>query len=102
MLPDIEIARQTELLPIDDIAAKLGIGPEHLEHYGRVKAKISQDFCQHLETEPQSAQPLPQPQRAVLRRQPSRQRPERSPSAAGRRPPRARAPLPGSAVAQVA
>ena len=57
MLPDIEIARQTELLPIDDIAAKLGIGPEHLEHYGRVKAKISQDFCQHLETEPKSAQP---------------------------------------------
>jgi len=57
LLPDIEIARQTELLPIDDIAAKLGIGPEHLEHYGRVKAKISQDFCQHLETEPKSAQP---------------------------------------------
>ena len=57
MLPDIEIARQTELLPIDDIAAKLGIGPEHLEHYGCVKAKISQDFCQHLGTEPKSAQP---------------------------------------------
>ena len=48
MLPDIEIARQTELLPIDEIAAKLGIDTEHLEHYGRVKAKISQDYCQSL------------------------------------------------------
>ena len=48
MLPDIEIARQTELLPIDEVAAKLGIDSEHLEHYGRVKAKISQDYCQSL------------------------------------------------------
>ena len=48
MLPDIEIARQTDLLPIDAIAAKLGIDSEHLEHYGRVKAKISQDYCQSL------------------------------------------------------
>jgi formate--tetrahydrofolate ligase len=48
LLPDIEIARQTDLLPIDAIAAKLGIDSEHLEHYGRVKAKISQDYCQSL------------------------------------------------------
>ena len=48
MLPDIEIARQTDLLPIDAVAAKLGIDSEHLEHYGRVKAKISQDYCQSL------------------------------------------------------
>ena len=34
MLPDIEIARQTSLRPIDDVAAQLGIGSEHLEHYG--------------------------------------------------------------------
>ena len=52
MLPDIEIARQTALRPIDDVAAQLGIGSEHLEHYGRVKAKISQEFCQQLENEP--------------------------------------------------
>jgi formate--tetrahydrofolate ligase len=45
LLPDIEIARQTDLLPIDEIAAKLGIDANHLEHYGRDKAKISQDFC---------------------------------------------------------
>lgn len=48
MLPDIEIARQTDLLPIDAVAAKLGIDSEHLEHYGRVKAKISQDYCQSI------------------------------------------------------
>ncbi len=48
MLPDIEIARQTDLLPIDAVAAKLGIDSEHLEHYGRAKAKISQDYCQSL------------------------------------------------------
>jgi len=48
LLPDIEIARQTDLLPIDAIAAKLGIDSEHLEHYGRVKAKISQDYCQSI------------------------------------------------------
>ena len=45
MLPDIEIARQTDLLPIGDIAAKLGIDADYLDHYGRDKAKISLDFC---------------------------------------------------------
>ena len=48
MLPDIKIARQTDLLPIDAVAAKLGIDSEHLEHYGCAKAKISQDYCQSL------------------------------------------------------
>ena len=48
MLPDIVIARQTDLLPIDAVAAKLGIDSEHLEHYGCAKAKISQDYCQSL------------------------------------------------------
>mgnify|MGYP001370904902 FL=1 len=48
MLPDIKIARQTDLLPIDVVAAKLGIDSEHLEHYGCAKAKISQDYCHSL------------------------------------------------------
>ncbi len=48
MLPDIVIARQTDLLPIDAVAAKLGIDSEHLEHYGCAKAKISQDYCHSL------------------------------------------------------
>jgi formate--tetrahydrofolate ligase len=52
MLPDIEIARQTKLRPIDEVAAHLGINAEHLEHYGRDKAKISQDFCHSLADRP--------------------------------------------------
>ena len=42
---DIEIAQRAELLPIVEVAAKLGIGSEDLELYGRDKAKISLDFC---------------------------------------------------------
>ncbi len=54
MLPDIEIARQTQLLPIAEVATRLGIGPEHLEYYGLAKAKIAQEFCQSLENAPAS------------------------------------------------
>jgi formate--tetrahydrofolate ligase len=43
--PDIEIARRAKLLPIDQVGAKLGIGSEHLELYGRDKAKVALDFC---------------------------------------------------------
>ena len=41
MKTDIEIAREAKLLPIADIAAKLGIGEDDLEFYGRYKAKVS-------------------------------------------------------------
>lgn len=40
---DLEIAQQTPLKPIDDIAQQAGIAPEHLEHYGRHVAKVSLD-----------------------------------------------------------
>ncbi len=40
MLTDVEIAQQATLQPIDAIAAKLGLGVEALEHYGRYKAKL--------------------------------------------------------------
>ena len=43
-LSDIDIARVAEKKPIGDIAAKLGIGPENLEYYGKLKAKISPEF----------------------------------------------------------
>lgn len=39
-LDDITIARQTPLLPIEDIAAKIGIAPQSLYRYGPHKAKI--------------------------------------------------------------
>jgi formate--tetrahydrofolate ligase len=40
MLTDIQIAQAAKLQPIQDIAARLGIGPEDLDPYGRTKAKI--------------------------------------------------------------
>ncbi|HLA85008.1 MAG TPA: formate--tetrahydrofolate ligase [Thermoguttaceae bacterium] len=38
--PDIEIARAAKMLPIDEIAAKVGLNGKDLEHYGSVKAKV--------------------------------------------------------------
>ncbi len=43
MLSDIEIAQGAKMLPIKEIAAKLGIGEEDIEQYGRYKAKIGAD-----------------------------------------------------------
>jgi formate--tetrahydrofolate ligase len=45
MKQDIEIAREAELRPIYEIAAKMGIPEEALEPYGKDKAKISLEFC---------------------------------------------------------
>ena len=52
VLPDIEIARQTHMLPIEDIAAKLGIDTAHIEHYGKHKAKVSLDYYRSLDDAP--------------------------------------------------
>ena len=41
MKTEIEIAREAELRTIETIAAKLGIGDEYLEHYGKFKAKVN-------------------------------------------------------------
>lgn len=40
MLNDRDIAAKVEMKPIEEIAQKLGIGPEALELYGKYKAKI--------------------------------------------------------------
>ena len=40
MRPDIEIARSHTLRPISQVAEKLGLGEENLEHYGRYMAKL--------------------------------------------------------------
>ncbi len=48
MLTDIEIAQQTKLKPITEIAEELGILPDELEQYGRVKAKITDDCLKRL------------------------------------------------------
>lgn len=44
MLTDIQIAQNSTLKPISDIAYSIGIPEEELELYGRYKAKISQKF----------------------------------------------------------
>ncbi len=41
MKTDIEIANETTLLPITEVAASLGIGAESLECYGKYKAKVT-------------------------------------------------------------
>jgi formate--tetrahydrofolate ligase len=52
MLSDIEIAQRARLLPIVDIAQRLGIPPEALDPYGRYKAKISLDYIAGLASRP--------------------------------------------------
>ena len=42
-LPDIEIARRAKLLPIEQVAKKIGVSSDDLDLYGRWKAKISLD-----------------------------------------------------------
>ncbi len=43
MLSDSEIAKQAKVKPIEDIARKMGIDVEHLEKFGKYKAKVSLD-----------------------------------------------------------
>jgi len=40
MLTDLEIGRLTKLKHIDEIAAKIGLTPQDIDHYGEYKAKI--------------------------------------------------------------
>ena len=44
MKTDVEIAQEAQMLPITQIADKLGISDDHLEMYGKYKAKISLDL----------------------------------------------------------
>lgn len=48
VLSDIEIAQQTKLEPIVDIAKKVGLTEDDLELYGKYKAKISFDAIKRL------------------------------------------------------
>lgn len=52
MLTDIEIAQQTELRPITEIADALGIKNDELEPYGRYKAKLSDELVARLSKKP--------------------------------------------------
>ncbi|SMY06605.1 formate--tetrahydrofolate ligase [Flavimaricola marinus] len=49
---DIEIARDAQKRPIQEIGAKLGIGAEDLLPYGHDKAKVSQSFINSVQDRP--------------------------------------------------
>ena len=52
-LSNIDIAQSAHMLPIREIAAKLGIPDDSLEPYGRYKAKVALPFLQSLRDRPQ-------------------------------------------------
>jgi formate--tetrahydrofolate ligase len=52
MQSDIAIAQRATLLPITDVAAKIGIPADALDAYGRYKAKITLDYLASLESRP--------------------------------------------------
>jgi formate--tetrahydrofolate ligase len=49
MKTDIEIAQDTEMLPITDVASQLGAGFDDLELYGKYKAKFEDGFLKSIE-----------------------------------------------------
>jgi formate--tetrahydrofolate ligase len=51
---DLEIARQARMLPMPDIAAKMGIGPHLLEPYGYDVAKIRLEAIDELASQPKA------------------------------------------------
>lgn len=48
MLTDIEIAQKAKMLPIEEIAASLGLDREEIELYGNYKAKINDNAFERL------------------------------------------------------
>jgi len=50
--PDIEIAQNAKLKPINQIAGELGLFPDEIEQYGPYKAKVKLDVLQRLENTP--------------------------------------------------
>ncbi|MBR5406457.1 MAG: formate--tetrahydrofolate ligase [Lachnospiraceae bacterium] len=50
MKSDIQIAQEAELLPIKDVAKKLGISEDDLELYGKYKAKLSDAYLEKIKS----------------------------------------------------
>lgn len=48
MKSDIEIAREAELKPVQEVAGKLGIAEEDLDFYGKYKAKLTDDLWEKV------------------------------------------------------
>ncbi|MGB9867786.1 MAG: formate--tetrahydrofolate ligase [Bacillota bacterium] len=52
MKSDIEIAREAKMLPIVEVARKLGLEEDDIEQYGRYKAKINLEVLEKLKDRP--------------------------------------------------
>lgn len=52
MKTDVQIAQEAKMLPISEVANKLGIQEDELEMYGRYKAKVSLEVLKRLENKP--------------------------------------------------
>ncbi|MDE1548464.1 formate--tetrahydrofolate ligase [Jeotgalibaca caeni] len=52
MKTDIQIAQENEMLPIEQIAEKIGLSKENLKQYGKYKAKVDWETIQALENNP--------------------------------------------------
>lgn len=50
-MEDVEIARNTKLKKIDEIAKSIGIQEDEIELYGKYKAKISPNVVKRLQNE---------------------------------------------------
>ena len=48
MLSDIEISQNAKMLPIKEVAAKIGIDEDYLEYYGKYKAKLSDEYLNKI------------------------------------------------------
>ncbi len=51
-MTDIEIAQSAKMLPVKEIAAKVGIEEDDLELYGKYKAKLSDDLWEKIKDRP--------------------------------------------------
>ncbi len=52
MKPDIDIARESQMLPISEVAAALDITEDELEFYGKYKAKLSNKLWNRVRDNP--------------------------------------------------
>lgn len=52
MKSDVQIAQEAKMLPITEIAAKVGIQEDELELYGKYKAKVSLDIWKRIKDNP--------------------------------------------------
>ena len=52
MKTDVQIAQESKMVPINDIASKLGIKEDDVINYGKYKAKISSRAIEDLKNKP--------------------------------------------------